>query len=282
MSQPEEIAAILRRQHGVIGYAQARAAGMTKEAIRWQGADGRWIRARRGVYRLASATLTWHVRAHTGTRVATRKKLEVVTRDNLPVTTAASTVLDLTDIPGTTWREGVHTVARWIHRTPLTAAQLSTALEARARHQHRAVIITALRPIVEGAESGLEVSSLDGVILAHGLPQPRLQVPVEPGVSRARRDAVWDKWAVVLELDGLLGHDGESLFTDRSRCRRRRAVSRRRRRARPRRAGRGWRRRGPGSAASRPAERRPGRSRPGRAAPRRPPRATAASGRGWR
>lgn len=116
--------------------------------------------ASRGVS-VASATLTWHVRAHTlvqllgdtgaltlhaaahlhgvetrqppiitgavtgrtvkrvtGTRVATRKKLEVVTRDNLPVTTAASTVLDLTDIPGTTWREGVHTVARWIHRTP--------------------------------------------------------------------------------------------------------------------------------------------------------------------
>lgn len=253
---------ILRRQHGVIGYDQARAAGLSKEAIRWRVSTGAWTRVRRGVYRLAATTPTWHSRAHTlarllgdtggltldtaahlhgvesrqppiitgaavgrdvlrltGTRVARRRHLDLVRRQDLPVTSAAGTVLDLTDVPGTGWREAVHVVARWIHRTPLTAELLTTALTHRPRHRHRSVITTALRPIVDGAESILEVTALERVIGAHGLPAPRLQVPVQPGVSGARRDAEWEEFGVVLELDGLLGHDGENMFRDRSRDR---------------------------------------------------------------
>lgn len=254
---------ILRRQHGVISYGQALAAGLTKDAIRWRVARGDWVRVRRGVYRVAAWPTTWHGRAHAlaqvispggaltleaaahlhgvssrqpqvitaavvgrevqrlpGTRIATRRRLQIVTRDHLPVTDAVGTVLDLADVPGATWRDAVHVAARWVSRRKVTVPDVLMGLDRRLRHQHRAVITTALEPIAAGAESILEVGAVDRVILPHGLPMPELQVVDGPEGGRVRRDAEWREYGVVLELDGLLGHDGESLFADRSRDRR--------------------------------------------------------------
>lgn len=254
---------ILRRQHGVIGYAQAMEAGLTKEAIRWRVTGGQWIRIRRGLYRVRTGPQTWHSRLHAlalmikpdgaltlesaahlhgmssrqpqvitaavvgrevlrlpGTRIASRRSLEIVTRDHLPVTSEVSTLLDLADVRGATWQDAVHLVARWVHRKRVTADQVLEALDARHRHQHRKVITAALQSVTAGAESVLEVVAVERVIVPHGLPMPRLQVPEGPPGARVRRDAEWPEYGVLLELDGLLGHDGESLFTDRNRDRR--------------------------------------------------------------
>lgn len=54
----------LRRQHGVVSYAQAREAGLTKEAIRWRVSDGEWTRIAQGLFRLTATEYTWTARAH--------------------------------------------------------------------------------------------------------------------------------------------------------------------------------------------------------------------------
>lgn len=48
----------LRRQHGVVSYAQAREAGLTKEAIRWRVSDGEWTRIAQGLFRLTATEYT--------------------------------------------------------------------------------------------------------------------------------------------------------------------------------------------------------------------------------
>lgn len=154
-----------------------------------------------------------------GTRIARRVGLTTVIRQGLPVTSAATTVLDLTAQPGVLWREAVHVSARWIHRGRTTAPELADALAARARHPHRRVLNLALNPIAEGVESVLELQALHRVIGRHGLPRPRLQVPALIPAGRIRRDAEWEEFAVVLEIDGDIAHTGEAARIDRRRDR---------------------------------------------------------------
>lgn len=157
-----------------------------------------------------------------GTRVSRRSRLDAVTRNGLPVTSAATTVLDLTARPGTTWRESVHLVARWVHRGVVTVDELALALEQRPRHSQRSVITRVLQPVAEGIESVLELRSLDRVITQHGLPRPTLQVRAAGAAGSGgglRKDAEWEGYGVVLESDGLLAHGGESIHRDRRRDR---------------------------------------------------------------
>ncbi|HHU09342.1 MAG TPA: type IV toxin-antitoxin system AbiEi family antitoxin domain-containing protein [Intrasporangiaceae bacterium] len=154
-----------------------------------------------------------------GTRIVRRDGLATVIRQGLPVTTAPTTVLDLTAQPGVLWREAVHVSARWIHSGRTTPNDLADALAARARHPHRRVINLALTPIAEGVESVLELQALDRVIDRHGLPRPRLQVPAVIPAGRIRRDAEWEEFGVVLEVDGDSAHTGEAARIDRRRDR---------------------------------------------------------------
>ena len=154
-----------------------------------------------------------------GTRVSRRSRLDTVTRSGLPVTSAATTVLDLTDRPGTTWRESVHLVARWVHRGAVTVDELALALERRPRHFQRAVITRALQPVADGVESVLELRSLNRVITRHGLQRPTLQARAAGPGGGIRKDAEWEEFGVVLESDGLLAHEGAAIHRDRRRDR---------------------------------------------------------------
>lgn len=82
----------------------------------------------------------------------------------------------------------------------------------------RRVFWAALDDIANGAHSFLELSYLRQVEQAHNLPTPRRQAA---GANRGRRiwrDAEYDAWGVVLELDGRLGHeDAASKAGDRRR-----------------------------------------------------------------
>lgn len=154
-----------------------------------------------------------------GTRIARRDRLSIVTRQGLPVTTAAQTALDLADVRGASWRDAVAEMALWVRKGRTTAEELSAALEARSRHQHRRVLMLALDPVACGAEDLIEVLYLTRVQRPHGLPEVQMQVPDVLAVGVIRRDAVYEAWGVVLELDGLLGHTGESMHRDRRRDR---------------------------------------------------------------
>lgn len=154
-----------------------------------------------------------------GTRVSRRSHLVVVTRNGLPVTSAATTVLDLTARPGTSWRETVHLVARWVHRGAVSVDDLDEALRQRARHPQRRLITRVLEPVAGGVESVLELRSLDKVITRHRLPRPTLQVHAVAAGQAMRKDAEWEEFGVVLESDGLLAHGGASIHRDRRRDR---------------------------------------------------------------
>lgn len=154
-----------------------------------------------------------------GTRVSRRSHLDAVTKNGLPVTSAATTVLDLTARPGTSWRETVHLVARWVHRGVVSVDELHDALGQRARHPQRRVITRVLDPVADGVESVLELRSLGRVIARHGLPRPTLQVRAVVSGQRMRKDAEWEEFGVVLESDGLLAHGGASIHRDRWRDR---------------------------------------------------------------
>ena len=154
-----------------------------------------------------------------GTRVTRRLGLVVVTRRGLPVTAAAQTVLDLADLPGATWQDATAEAARWVHRGRTSADELHAGLTARSRHRHRRVLELALRPIAAGAQSLLEVMYVERVERRHGLPAARLQAPAVDDGAAVRRDAEYEEFAVVVEVDGRLFHDGASLYADRRRDR---------------------------------------------------------------
>ncbi|HEY3724767.1 MAG TPA: DUF559 domain-containing protein [Acidimicrobiia bacterium] len=62
--------ALAAKQHGVVSYAQARAAGLSESAIRHRRRSGRWRDVRRGVYRISGALETPRLRAVAATLAA--------------------------------------------------------------------------------------------------------------------------------------------------------------------------------------------------------------------
>lgn len=151
-----------------------------------------------------------------GARTRSATQLEVVRRRGLPVTSAATSVLDLAEVSGTTWREAVGTAARWVQKRRTTTEEIAAALERRRRHRHRQVLLAALGIVAEGAESLLEIGWVRRVERAHGLPPSCMQVRD----GSVRRDFEYEAWGVVVEVDGRLGHEGEHVSRDRRRDRR--------------------------------------------------------------
>ena len=255
-----DLDALLRSQHGVCSVAQAVEAGLSEDAIRWRVSSGRWTRIGRGLYRAQTGELDWLGRAHAavlrggdgcalslraaehlhgvaatpppvitvavpsgrsvtrlpGTRFRSHVGLEPVRRRGLPVTRAEQTVLDLADLPGVEWREAVGTAARWVQSRRTSPGASAEARAGRARHRHRRILTVALGVVAEGAESLMEVSYVRRVERPHGLPRASMQVPD----GSVRRDFEYDRWLVVVEVDGRLGHEGEHLAADRRRDRR--------------------------------------------------------------
>jgi len=255
-----ELDALIRSQHGVCSRAQAIEGGLTDDGLRWRVESGRWSRIGQGLYRAQTGQLDWLGRAHAavlrggdgcavslhgaeylhgvtttvpsvitvavpqgrsvtrlaGTRYRRHVGLEVVHRKGLPVTSAEQTVLDLSDVPGVEWREAVAIAARWVQKRRTSAEALATTLDARARHRHRRILALALGAVGEGAESVMEVSYVRRVGEPHGLPRATLQA--RDGIRR--RDFEYERWLVVLEVDGRLGHEGEYVAKDRARDRR--------------------------------------------------------------
>ena len=131
-------------------------------------------------------------------------------RGNPPRLGPEDTVLDLTADRA----EGqiVGLVTRAVGSRLTTAVRLQKHLDLRSRHCHRALLRDLLAEVAEGAESPLELRFLHDVERPHGLPRGDRQSS-RAGL-RYLRDVRYRRYALLVELDGKLGHEGEGRFRD--------------------------------------------------------------------
>jgi len=93
----------------------------------------------------------------------------------------------------------------------VTASQIGDALDRRPRVTGRSVLADVIGDIAAGTCSALEHLFLTRVQRAHGLPltcrqAPRLVVAPD-GTRHEYRDVEWERWSLVVELDGRVFHD---------------------------------------------------------------------------
>lgn len=155
-----------------------------------------------------------------GTRVRRRRRLSVARIRQLPVTSAAQTVVDLADERGCGADHAVALAARVVQLGHCTAADLAAELSQRRAHRHRAVLGAALDDIGSGIESVAEHHYVRDVERAHGLPTFVRQSRVSPGEGMDRRDFESLEHGVIVEIDGARWHAGTVVQDDRRRDRR--------------------------------------------------------------
>lgn len=161
-----------------------------------------------------------------GVLIRRRRRLPVVRRRSRPVTSAACTVLDVADQWHCDRIDAVALAARAVQRKAVKIDALAEELSLRRAHRHRLALELAMGVVAEGAESGLEVTYLDKVVRRHGLPPMRLAVAERLGGSSIRRDFENSEYAVVAEVDGALGHEGDGRRRDARRDRKTLATGR--------------------------------------------------------
>lgn len=124
--------------------------------------------------------------------------------------TAVDTVLDVA--AGGTPGEVVDLVTRAVGQRLVTTGVLAAGLAQRTRHPRRTLLVKLLADVEEGVESPLELDYLRAVERAHGLPHGQRQR--HRGGLRYRTDVGYDAYALLVELDGRLGHEGAGRFRD--------------------------------------------------------------------
>ena len=104
--------------------------------------------------------------------------------------------------------QAVAIIADAIGQRRTTAARLRAQIATRPRLRHRGLLEEILQDVIEGCHSALERRYHRLVVRAHGLPLGQRQSRVESAEHRvAYRDVEHDEQAVVVELDGRLGHE---------------------------------------------------------------------------
>jgi hypothetical protein len=136
---------------------------------------------------------------------------------NPPRTKIEETVLDLTQT-AKTFDDVCGWVTRAFARDLTDEARLREAMSARTKLRWRADLHELIVAADGGDHSVLEFRYHRDVERAHGLPEPDRQVPFAgPGGRRGRRDRVYKRYAVVVELDGRLAHPAEHQWRDKTR-----------------------------------------------------------------
>jgi hypothetical protein len=129
-------------------------------------------------------------------------------------TTVEDTVLDLVDT-AEAFDDVCALVTRALARQLTYPALLRKAIASRRRLQWKAELSELIDAAVAGDESVLEFRYTRDVERAHGLPESRRQVlDAGPDGRRVRRDRVYARFRVVVELDGALSHPPESKWRD--------------------------------------------------------------------
>ncbi len=255
-----DLDALIRSQHGVCSRAQARAAGLSDDLLRWRVTSGRWSRIGQGLYLAQTGDLDWLGRAHAAVlRGGEGCALSLRCAEYLHgVTTTAPAVItvavppgrSVTRLPGTRFRRhvGLDVVRR--KGLPVTRAEQTVLdLADLPGVEWREAVATAARWVQKRRTTAASLAeALEhrarhrhrhiltvalGVVAegAESLMEVSYVRRVEEphGLPRAamqvrdgirRRDFEYEEWLVVLEVDGRLGHEGEFVAKDRTRDRR--------------------------------------------------------------
>jgi hypothetical protein len=149
------------------------------------------------------------VRIHYAQRLSTSRH---PTR-NPPRTRVEDTVLDLAD---TERRLGdvVGWVTRACHRRLTTPDRLAESLAARKKIRWRRELHAMLADVADGAETPLELGYLRLVERAHGLPEGHRQLHRHANRRSQWIDVVHEAYALIVELDGRVGHIDDGRFRD--------------------------------------------------------------------
>jgi hypothetical protein len=155
------------------------------------------------------------IRIHLSTRVFQA----AMPHEDPPRTRVEDTVLDLTDAA-----DGFDDVCGWV-TTVLSQgltdeAKLRAAMKARSKLRWRTDLSVLIAAAAAGDHSVLEYRYTRDVERPHGLPEPDRQVPFTNSRGRSgRRDRVYSRYGVIVELDGKLGHGPEHVRKDNARDR---------------------------------------------------------------
>ena len=134
-----------------------------------------------------------------------------------PRTKIDETVLDLTQTAAT-FDDVCGWVTRAFARNLTDEERLRAAVRARTKLRWRADLQELIVAAAGGDHSVLEFRYHRDVERAHGLPESDRQVAfMTPAGRRGRRDRVYEKYGVVVELDGRLAHPAENQRKDKSR-----------------------------------------------------------------
>jgi predicted transcriptional regulator of viral defense system len=130
-----------------------------------------------------------------------------------PRTRVEDTVLDLVGVSAT-FDDACGWVTRACGRGLTTQERLRAAMAARGRLRWREALTQVLGDAAGGVHSVLEFRYYRDVERAHCLPRAVRQARVIRGRRTSYRDALYARYAVVVELDGRLAHPGDTRWTD--------------------------------------------------------------------
>ena len=128
-------------------------------------------------------------------------------------TRVEETVVDLTQT-ARTLDDAMGWIARACGRRRTTAERIAEAMRARGALRWRAELELAVDDAARGAHSLLEMRYIREVERAHGLPTAKRQVMVVRGERRQFKDAEYEEYGVVVEIDGRGAHPEELRWRD--------------------------------------------------------------------
>lgn len=127
-----------------------------------------------------------------------------------PRLTVEDTVLDLINDPDCSDRDAVNWLAMAVQARRTTPKRILQAAEWRYFLPRRALMDRTLADVAAGARSPIEIDYLNLVERAHGLPVGTRQT----SRRRTEVDVFYEEFALLVELDGRLGHEGMGRFRD--------------------------------------------------------------------
>jgi hypothetical protein len=130
-----------------------------------------------------------------------------------PRTRIEETVIDLSE-SSRSLDDAVGWVARSLGRRLTTQAKLSVAAQTRAKLHRRALLEELLDPDLAGLNSLLEHRYVRDVERPHRLPKGTRQAVAQLNGRKQYRDTLYDKYNLVVELDGRIAHPDESRWAD--------------------------------------------------------------------
>ena len=135
----------------------------------------------------------------------------------LPQTLVDDTLLDLVD-QADTFDEVCALVTRAFGRRLTTEGRLRATAHMRKRLRWRGDVDALITEAAHGTHSALEHRYDRDVEAAHALPKSRRQSPyTKPDGSKGFRDRAYQRYRVVVELDGSSAHPEENRWADRER-----------------------------------------------------------------